>query len=198
MVAWLNDCSRRAGTDAMWFGDWTSLARVVIATVIAYGYMLSLVRLGGKRTISKKNASDFVITIAIGSTVATVVLDFRIPLADGLVALGSLFALQFLVVTLSTRWERARRIIEGKPRLLYFKGRFMRGEMLGEEVNDSEVLQAIRNGGHSCLDDVYAVVLEIDGSFSVIPRGADRPTALVDVLGVPDEERASIRRREAS
>ena len=54
----------------MWFAGWTAIGRVVVLTVVAYVALTSLIRVFGKRTISKMNPGDFVVTVAIGPLAA--------------------------------------------------------------------------------------------------------------------------------
>lgn len=51
----------------MWFETAESAGRVVVATVVGYAAMISFVRISGKRTLSKLNAFDLVVTIALGT-----------------------------------------------------------------------------------------------------------------------------------
>jgi uncharacterized membrane protein YcaP (DUF421 family) len=90
----------------MWFNGWSPLARIVLFAVASYGLLLFLIRGFGQRTISKMNPSDFVITVAIGSTVATFILSKDASLVDGLVA---------LTVLLSLQWRPSRRRRARKP-----------------------------------------------------------------------------------
>jgi uncharacterized membrane protein YcaP (DUF421 family) len=52
----------------MFFNDVFSLLRVVIFGTLAYLSLVLLLRVSGKRTLSKMNAFDLVVTVAIGST----------------------------------------------------------------------------------------------------------------------------------
>ena len=64
----------------MFFG-WLGLLRVLVVGSCAYLALIVLLRISGKRTLAKLNASDFVITVAIGSTLATVLLSSTVALA---------------------------------------------------------------------------------------------------------------------
>lgn len=55
----------------------------------------------GKRTLAKLNAFDFVVTIAIGSTLAPVLLSATVALAEGITALALLVVLQYVVASVS-------------------------------------------------------------------------------------------------
>ncbi|HEX2257116.1 MAG TPA: YetF domain-containing protein [Afifellaceae bacterium] len=156
----------------MLFDSWSELARVLIVGTLAYGGLVALLRVTGKRTLSKMNAFDFVVTVALGSTLATILLSRDTALADGMVALALLILLQLGVAWLSARSRGFRRLVKSEPRLLFAGGRMLQEALLDERVAPEEVWAAIRATGHADLDEVEAVVLETDGTFSVLARPA--------------------------
>jgi uncharacterized membrane protein YcaP (DUF421 family) len=169
---------------SMWFNGWGSVGRVALFTVLGYAVMLLLVRLAGKRSISKKNAADFIITVSVGSAISTMILSKDVTLAEGCTALFVFMLIQYLVVTLSTRSKLAQHIVESQPVVLLFEGRVIEQALLAEEVNDTELLAAVRNAGCGGLEEVYAVVLESDGSFSVIRSRPKNASAMRGVKGL--------------
>ena len=56
----------------MFFASWTGLLRVLMVGTLAYAAFVFLLRILGKRMLSKMNAFDLVVTVALGSTLATV------------------------------------------------------------------------------------------------------------------------------
>jgi uncharacterized membrane protein YcaP (DUF421 family) len=64
---------------------------------LAYVGVVFLLRLSGRRTLSKMNAFDLIVTVALGSTLATILLDRELPLAEGMLAFALLIGLQFVV-----------------------------------------------------------------------------------------------------
>lgn len=152
----------------MIFDSWSGLVRVLVVGTLAYAGLVLLLRITGKRTLSKMNAFDLVVTVALGSTLATVLLSKDVALAEGLLALALLIFLQYGVTWLSARSQGFRRIIKAQPRMLMSDGRFIEEAMLEERVARDEVRAAIRSSGYESLDQVTAVVLETDGSLSVI------------------------------
>lgn len=87
----------------MLFQGWTGPARTVLVGALAYAGLVVFLRLSGKRTLSKLNAFDLVVTVALGSTLATILLDEKVPLAEGLTAFAVLIGLQFVVTWTSVR-----------------------------------------------------------------------------------------------
>jgi len=152
----------------MFFGSWYSLLRILVVGVLAYVALIVLLRVTGKRTLSKMNAFDLVVTVALGSTLATVLLSKDVALADGVVAFALLIGLQFIITWLSVRSDAVSTLIKAEPALLVRDGALLRNAMRRERVVEAEVLAAIRQEGYATLDEVDAVILETDGSFSVI------------------------------
>lgn len=154
----------------LFFDGWNGLVRTIIAALVAYAGLVLVLRVSGKRTLSKLNAFDLVVTVALGSTLATILLSADVSLAEGLVALSVLVALQWIVTRTSIGWPGFKRMIRSEPRLLLEDGEFLEKAMNDERVTRSEVAEAVRNEGFGDLSDVAAVVLETDGSMSVISR----------------------------
>jgi uncharacterized membrane protein YcaP (DUF421 family) len=162
------------------------LGRTLITGVLAYILIVLILRLTGKRTLSKWNAFDFIVTVALGSALANVILARDVSLAQGAVALSLLCLLQLIVTWLSVRSDRFQQMVKSTPALLLYEGVFQHDTMVGERVTEAEIRSALRGQGISAVEEVAAVVLETDGTFSVIRRwqGPSR-SALIDVTGFP-------------
>ncbi|MBT2569929.1 YetF domain-containing protein [Planococcus sp. ISL-110] len=145
-----------------------SFIRIVTVGFLAYVGLVIFLRISGKRTLTKLNAFDLVVTVALGSTLATVLLDNNITLLEGLTAFALLIFLQYFITLLSVHSDWFNDIIKSEPRLLFLDGQFVRSAMKKERIKESEILQAIRNTGFGSTDKVKAVVLETDGSLSII------------------------------
>jgi uncharacterized membrane protein YcaP (DUF421 family) len=157
----------------MFFDSASDLLRVIVVGSLAYVSLIALLRISGKRTLSKMNAFDLVVTVALGSTLATVLLSKDVSLAEGILAFGLLVFLQFLVSWTSVRSKRIESWVKAEPRLLFRDGEFLTRAMKAERVTADEVLAAIRQNGPGNPDLVQAVVLETDGSMSVTPARGD-------------------------
>lgn len=152
----------------MFFTEWVALERIVIVGLASYVSLVILLRVSGKRTLSKMNAFDFVVTVALGSTLASLLLSKDVPLVEGLAAFGLLLLVQFVITWLSVRSRTVSRLVKSDPTLLYHQGQFLEQAMKVERINREEILQAVRSHGFLSLESVAAVVLETDGSISVL------------------------------
>ena len=143
---------------------------------LAYIAFVAILRISGKRTLTKLNAFDLVVTVALGSTLATVLLSKSVALAEGVVAMALLVALQFIITWLSVRSSRFQDLVKSEPTLLVHQGRFLDGALRAQRITREEVLAALRSNGVADAAGVAAVVLETDGTIAVI-RGADQDAA---------------------
>lgn len=157
----------------MFFDSWLGLLRIVVVGTLAYGGLVLVLRVSGKRTLSKMNAFDLIVTVALGSTLATIILSKDVALLEGLLALVLLVSLQLLVTWLSVRSDRFQSIVKAEPRLLMHHGRMLRAAMIEERVTLEEIRAALRAQGFSTLDQAAAVVLETDGTISALGEEAE-------------------------
>lgn len=87
---------------------------------------------------------------------------------EGAVALLLLVSLQFVAATVSARLPWGRTVLTARPTLLVDRGRMLGTAMAKQRIDDAEIRQALRASGFGSLAAVGAVVLETDGSFSVV------------------------------
>jgi uncharacterized membrane protein YcaP (DUF421 family) len=154
----------------MIFGSFSGIVRVMVVGVLAYIALVLALRVTGKRTLSKLNAFDLIVTVALGSTLATVLLSKDVPLSEGVTAFLLLILLQYVVTWASVRSRRVRDWVKAEPRLLFRDGEYLHQAMRVERVTHDELLAAMRGQGHDGPDSVGTVVLETDGSLSVTKR----------------------------
>jgi uncharacterized membrane protein YcaP (DUF421 family) len=152
----------------MWFDTWSDVTRTMIAGAAAYAVLIVVLRVSGKRTLSKLNAFDLVVTVALGSTLATILLNTSVSVFEGVAALALLAALQYLAAIVSSRIKAGRALLTSRPTLLLTDGCADEKALRAQRVSVDEIRQAIRSSGHGDVTEVAAVVLESDGSLSVI------------------------------
>jgi uncharacterized membrane protein YcaP (DUF421 family) len=167
----------------MIFNGWSSIERLLLVGVPAYVALLLMLRISGKRTLSKFNAFDLIVTVAFGSMLAAGFLNTDLALVDVLGGFALLVLLQFVITWSSVRSDRVDNLVKAEPQLLFHRGEFLRGPMKRERVTESEVLAAIRSQGHATTTAVGAVVLETDGTITVVSGGDGPADAMTTVRG---------------
>jgi uncharacterized membrane protein YcaP (DUF421 family) len=166
----------------MFFNSWYGLGRILIVAFLAYFALIICLRISGKRTLAKWNAFDFIVTIALGSILATQILSKETPLLEGVLAFSFLIALQFLITKISVYSKFVRDSVKAEPTLLLRDGKFIDEALRRQRVTESEIRAAVRAKGFAALEDAEAVVLETDGSFSVIEKSETKSfSAMRDV-----------------
>lgn len=158
----------RYDMEKLFFDSWDSLFRTFIITILAYAAMVALLRASGKRTLSKMNAFDFVITVALGSSMATVALNKQVALTDGVLAFALLIFLQYFVSTLAIRFRSFRKLVTAQPSLLLYKGELIEAALRKERILKEEILTAARKKGIASLQEIDMVILETTGELTIL------------------------------
>lgn len=151
-----------------YFDSWSGLVRVLVTGTAAYAFLVLALRSSGKRTLTKLNAFDLIVTVALGSTLASIITSKSLALAEGLLALALLVALQFVVTFLAVRWPAFDSVIKSEPSVLLRDGRPLEDAMKRERITEDELKSAIRQKGGRELSEAEVVLLETDGSLTAI------------------------------
>ena len=168
--------------DKFFFDSWESIIRSFVITILAYFSLIILLRISGKRTLSKMNAFDFIITIAFGSSLATVALNKQVTLADGALVFALLILLQYCITWTSVRIPKMKKLITSQPTLLFYKGEFLNEAIKNERITQEELFLAAREKGVTEMQKIDAIVLETNGELTVIPKISEtNADALQDV-----------------
>ena len=160
----------------VWFNGWDDIARVVVSGIVTFAALLTSIRIAGNRSLSSMNASDFIVTVAIGTTFATTMLSSQVSIASGVAAIATLLTIQYLTVWLSVKYPRLRQRAEGEPVILLRDGKPLTRVLERAHVSLEELRQAVREHGYGGFADLEFIVLEANGRFSVVPKedAADR------------------------
>lgn len=157
---------------------WVTIAYVTSGTAAIYVTMLVGVRLAGRRTISQLSAFDAVVTVALGSTLATTALGPDPSYAEGAAVIATLLGLQIVIATARQRSPRLRRLVDFPPEPLVTDGeQSLRTTPLSSQVSPDELWSLLRKRGIFRIDDVALVLLEPTGDISVARTRADADAA---------------------
>jgi uncharacterized membrane protein YcaP (DUF421 family) len=151
----------------LFFESWYNVGRTVALSVMGFAAMMIMLRVSGKRTLSKLNVFDFVFVVAVGSVFAATIIEKDVTLSEGIASLATLIGIQIVLAKLAVYSPTAERIINGAPTLLLSHGKFISHALRKERVTEEEVRAAIRDEGVTRVEDVDAVVLENDGTLTV-------------------------------
>jgi uncharacterized membrane protein YcaP (DUF421 family) len=169
----------------MLFHGWSSLLRISLSAAIVYVLMVAALRVFGSKALAKMSGYDLIISVAIGSLVATIPITTGLALSDGIAA-----AITFLVLQeITRRWQarslRVHHLVRERPHLVVWEGRLLEDRLKEIGTSADEVRSAVRRAGLVSLSQVQTVVLENDGEWSVIPRSKASDLSALDGLDVP-------------
>lgn len=159
-------------TTFLWNGV-QPLIRIVVVGVTAYLAIVLILRVSGKRTLASMSAFDFVIAVAVGAVFGRTLTTKNLSISEALTAFVLLAVLQFIFAYLEGKSKTFKRIFNTSPTLLFYNGRYIEKNLRKERLDKSKVLSAARKKGFGSMDDVAAVILEIDAQLSVIGKSKE-------------------------
>ncbi len=156
------------------WGGWEPILRIVTVGTLTYFGIILILRVSGKRTLASMNAFDFIITITMGSVFGRILTAKSVSLAESLTAFLLLVILQYLIAYLEVKSKFFHRLITSQPALLYYNGAFIEKNMRKARIQRNDLLGAVRKKKFASLNEVEAIIMETDGSFSIIRKSTNR------------------------
>ena len=159
---------------SLWLPE-IALGEKILRSVVIYVFILLAFRFTGKRQVGQLTPFDLVVLLIISNVVQNAVIGPDNSLGGGLLGAVVILALNWLVVELTFRSKRLRRLLEAEPTLLVHNGRILHDNLRRERLTLDDLHAALRRAGVADLEHVRVAVLEENGGISVIPRAAGGP-----------------------
>jgi len=159
------------------FGD-NARSIVIVAgtTALIYLFLVTILRLFGRRQLGQLTLIDLVVVLLLGSAVETAMIHGDVSLPAGLTSAATLLVLNRLLTFVFLHSERLRHLVGGGPVLLVHDGRPIEEHLRRVGMTRSDLDQALRARGYADPAAVREAVLETDGTVSVIaPPDAEPP-----------------------
>ena len=158
-----------------WFGSsWSTVWWVAASTVAIYATTVIAVRLAGRRTVAQISAFDVVVTIALGSIVATTAVSSTASYAQGATAVSTLLVLQVLVGALRMRYPSLSRVLDFRPQVVVRDGEAdLSRHPFGPQLTEEELRSKLRQQGVFDLSSVTVVIVEPTGDVSSATSDVD-------------------------
>ena len=157
----------------------SSLPEVALRTAIVYLFLITAIRVSGKREVGQMSVLELIVVLIISDAVQNSMVGDNTSVWSGIVAVMVLLGLDIVLREISRRSRRVRKAVEGEPRLLIRDGRLLSHAIEEEGLETEDVQVALREHGLVRIEDVQLAVLETDGTISVIgrtPEGEPGPT----------------------
>ena len=166
------------------------LLKVALSALISIAVLFLLTRFMGARQISQLSLFDYINGITLGSIAAELALSgLGETTLDALVAVVVYSLCTIAVSVLCNKSIRARRLLVGKPTVLYDNGTLYEQNLMKAKLDVNEFLTAARVAGYFDLSDIESAVLETNGSVSFLPKAVARPLTPEDVQLKPQQDK---------
>lgn len=172
---------------------WSSLLLVAASAFGVYVAIVVFTRLAGLRAFSKMSSFDFAITVAFGTILGSTLLTRDPPLVQGIVGLGVLYLVQYLVSLLRRPPVHLSRLVDNEPLLLMDGSEILHENLEEGRMTEADLRAKLREANVRRWEDVQAVVMETTGDVSVLHGEGDRDGADLDrslLAGVRGSERS--------
>jgi len=145
---------------------------IVLRAIVAYLFILFLMRVVGRRELSSMEPSDVILLVVIGDLVQNGVTQSDYSVTGIVLAAGTIGTLATFTAYVTFKWSRIRNVVEGEPVILVEDGKPIERNMKHERLTLDEVMEQARlQQGVESLDDVRWAVLETSGSISIVKKG---------------------------
>ena len=141
---------------------------IVLRTVVVYVFILVGFRLTGKRDLGQLAPFDFALILLIANSVQNAMVGPDSSLVGGLVAAGVLLLVNHLLGRVASHSRLFERALQGRAKLLVYRGTLYPEAMAAERITHDDLLQALREHGCPAVKACRLAVLEVDGTISVV------------------------------
>lgn len=148
----------------------STLAEIILRTLIIYVIVLVGIRLSGKREVGQMTPFDLVLLLLISNAVQNAMTGPDTSVLGGIAAAVTLLVLNGIVSRIVSRNTELRKYIVGTPTLLVYDGDIIKEHLRKEEITVEALYTALREHGIDNLSKVHQAILEIDGSISVLTK----------------------------
>lgn len=155
---------------ASWFGLSIPVWELVVRALVIYLVFLLVLRFFGKREVGQFTLTDLVLILLVANAVQPAMTGPDTSLLAGLVIVATLFLTNLGLSYLRVSSSPFRKFLEGEPAVIGKDGAWLRDKMRREGVDLDEAEMALREHGLAHVEDTELIVLEVDGTISVVPK----------------------------
>ena len=146
---------------------------LIARTAIVYAVFILVLRAFGKRELGQFTIFDLALLLLAANALQPAMTGPDTSVAGGLIILATIFALNWLTAMARERLPVARRLLESAPTVIARDGAWLDRAVQAEDLDQDDLEAALREHGIERIEDAQLVVLEADGSISVVPKESD-------------------------
>jgi uncharacterized membrane protein YcaP (DUF421 family) len=164
-----------------------SLAEKLLRTLVVYFFLLSALRLAGKRELGQLNQFDLVVLLLLSNTVQNAIIGPDDTLTGGLIGAATLIAINTIVVRFLYSHPRLERLVEGQPDCLIKDGQILEENLRKNTITREELEVAARKQGFDSLSDVETAHLEVGGALTFARKPSEETDRHREILARLDK-----------
>ena len=150
------------------------MTSIFIRTIIIYIILNVMLKVMGKRQIGELEVSELVSTLLISEIAALPINDTDIPLLPSIIPILFIASMEVILSITKNKSAKLKRIIEGEPVYIIYKGRLRQKALAENRISINEVLTEMRTQSISDLKSVRYAILEPNGKLSFL-KESDSP-----------------------
>ncbi|HOG47021.1 MAG TPA: DUF421 domain-containing protein [Anaerolineae bacterium] len=149
------------------------LWQLIVRPIVVYLALLLGLRALGKRQIGQFTLFDLILILLVANAMQPAMTGPDTSLVGGLIIVGVLLGFNWLIDWLETHVGLFQYVFLGQPTVIAQDGQWLPDAMRREGVDRAEAEAALREHGIETVEEARLVVLEVDGTISVVPREAE-------------------------
>ncbi len=151
------------------------MASIFFRIVLIYFFLSLTLKLMGKRQLGELEVGELVSTLLISEVAAIPIDDPDLPLLNALIPILFILSAEILLSSVKNRSEKLKRLIEGQPVYIIYKGKIRQKVLEDNRISVNELLSELRVLGIADISEVAYAILEQSGKLSVTLRADCQP-----------------------
>ena len=163
------------------------MTNILLRTIIIYLFLITIMRLMGKRQLGELEVSELVSTLLLSDIAALPITDQNIPLVYAIIPIVLITTFEISLSVLLTKAPNLKNLISTRPSALIKNGKIDAKEMTRNRISIDELFSELRQKDVSDISEVDYAIMEQNGKLTVIKKRAFSPPTLNDMGITPKE-----------
>lgn len=139
-----------------------------------YLFILLLLRIMGKRSLSEATTFDFVLLLIVSEVTEQALVGRDYSLTGAFISITTLMGTDLVFSLLKENFEGFAHVTEGLPLVIVNEGKLLEKRMKKSKVSEDDILEAARSSfGLEKMSEIKYAILEKGGDITIIPFRKD-------------------------
>lgn len=143
---------------------------VFFRALILFAFVFLVIRLMGKRELSKVQPFELAIIVMISDLASAPMQSRDTQIFSGIIPILVILIVYGIFTLIIQSSIKAERVICGSPSLIIFKGKIIEREMRKQQLTIEEIMEQLRKNGIYNVQDVAYAILETNGDLNSVKK----------------------------